>query len=440
MAITYIHSVLLFDGIHFYHNSTVIFSAQTKTISSVTLGARIPPPKGATIVDGTGHTLLPGLIDGHIHVQSVLEGTAKIDPLEVLKSPLRCGVTTVCDMHSSPKDVKKLQAAEAHETENSKSGGGVTMANLKSCLYAATIEGGWPKPIVLAGHLTEEQIKEVKEDWPSVSQSSAVDFVRQTKANGADYIKLMQEDCRSLSFPPVPSASIELQTALVNAAHEEGMIAVGHAISLSSTELLLTAGIDGLTHTFCDQAPTKEIVTLYKEKNAFVIPTLTNLASMCGVEQELRDRFADIAERKSLLHPQLSNILRASMGLAKKTASVEYAYESVKLLKAAGIDIVAGTDAVTGIQGSALGPGLWMEMEMYASKVGMSTEEVLTSATSAGAKRFGFTDRGAVKVGMRADLVLVKGDVQQSLDAIWGGEKGEQEGIVAVWKQGVKAT
>jgi imidazolonepropionase-like amidohydrolase len=100
----------------------------------------------------------------------------------------------------------------------------------------------------------------------------------------------------------------------------------------------------------------------------------------------------------------------------------------------AGIDVCAGTDAVGGLKGTGVGPSLWMELEMYVEKCGMSVAEALKSATAVPARRFGFSDRGVVAEGKRADLVLVKGDVTQKLQDLWEGD-----GIVAVWKQGFKA-
>lgn len=68
------------------------------------------------------------------------------------------------------------------------------------------------------------------------------------KKDGADYIKLMQENCCSLKFPTnsIPVATLELQTAVVKAAHEHGMPVLGHATSIESTEIILKSGADGL--------------------------------------------------------------------------------------------------------------------------------------------------------------------------------------------------
>ena len=122
------------------------------------------------------------------------------------------------------------------------------------------------------------------------------------------------------------------------------------------------------------------------------------------------------------------------LGVNAEGATIEHAYESVRRLKAEGIDIVAGTDAIAGIQGAALGPSLWQELALYVDKCGFTAEEALRSATEAGARRLGFKDRGTVEVGKRADLVLVAGDVTQKLDRLWEGQ-----GVVNVWREGILA-
>jgi imidazolonepropionase-like amidohydrolase len=75
-----------------------------------------------------------------------------------------------------------------------------------------------------------------------------------------------------------------------------------------------------------------------------------------------------------------------------------------------------------------------MEMEMYVEKCGMSVEEALATATGVSAKRFRFGDRGEVREGMRGDLLLVKGDLSKGLEGLWA-----EDGIVGVWKEGIKA-
>lgn len=433
MADTLIHSVRLFDGNKFHQNATVSFSSTTGLIDDVSfLSWDIPAAAGyATVIDGSGSTLIPGLIDGHVHCHNLHNANDPTHFSTVLTRPLKCGVTTVCDMFCNPEAVNSLRSAIEAERKEGKA----TMSDLKSSMYAATIDGGWPKPVVVAHHPAPEVVEAV-DRWPKVRVEDAKDFVKAQLSSGADYIKLMQESCGSLKIPPgaVPSASQELQSALIQAAHDQDVLAVGHATNVADTKLLLHSGVDGLTHTFCDQAPTQEVVELYKKTVAFLIPTLIVIASITGEKGGIKEEFARIAYDKGLVDKEVQAIMNGALSVKAETAKYTYAAESVRVLKEAGIDIVAGTDSIAGLPGTALGVSLWTELSMYVTECGMSAGEALASATSVSARRFGFKDRGVVMPSRRADLVLVEGDLQDRIQHLWEGD-----GIVGVWKQGVRA-
>lgn len=247
----------------------------------------------------------------------------------------------------------------------------------------------------------------------------------------------MQENCCSLALPTnsIPVATLELQKAVVDAAHAEGLLVVGHATALESTEIVLKAGGDGLTHTFIDQSPTDAIIPLYKQNNAFVIPTLVILSSLTNELQDLRESFAEVAYGNlGVVDGFTKQNMVEFLGMKAQGCTVEYAYETLKLFRKHGIDIVAGTDSACGLKGTGIGPSLWMELQLYIDKCGMSVVEALRSATSVTADRFKFNDRGRVEAGKRADLVLVKGNPTQRLADFW--EKG---GVAGVWKLGHKA-
>lgn len=253
---------------------------------------------------------------------------------------------------------------------------------------------------------------------------------------GADYIKLMQENCCSLALPTnsIPVASIELQKSVIDAAHEAGLLAVGHATSVESTEIVLKAGGDGLTHTFIDQSPSEDLLPLYRQNNAFVIPTLVVLSSLTNDNGEMREKYAKIGHDRKIIDGFTRENMTANIGLKSEAARIEHAYESLKMFKKHGIDVVAGTDSAAGLKGTAIGPSLWMELDMYVTKCGFTPLEALRSATSVTAERFGFSDRGVVEPGRRADLVLIRGDPTQDLSKLWADDS-----IAGVWKQGLPA-
>lgn len=75
----------------------------------------------------------------------------------------------------------------------------------------------------------------------------------------------------------------------------------------------------------------------------------------------------------------------------------------------------SGTDSTGLAAGTAYGLSLHQELELLVKECGFSPKEALRSATSLPAKRLNFTDRGWIREGMRADLVLVEGDPTQDI-------------------------
>ena len=176
-----------------------------------------------------------------------------------------------------------------------------------------------------------------------MTTETAEDFVRSNRKLGADYIKLMQENGKSMKFDGIPVASLELQTALAKAAHDNGLMALAHATSLEDTLVVLRAGVDALTHAFMDSPPTHELIEAYKKNNAFLVPTLVVDCSLTGEEQELRDRFAEKATPQQLAPPVKENMCKC-LSLGVPGSTVQNAYQTIKMLRAAGIDIVAVSD------------------------------------------------------------------------------------------------
>ena len=150
---TTIHSVRLFDGESLHESAAVTFDNTTGLITKVSTDRSSSSSTGGNTIDGRGHTLIPGLIDAHVHVHSLHlrdhESTSSAtdeDFRSMINSALRCGVTTVCDMFTDLEGVERyrgwLKEEEQGKTEN-------FVPDLKTSVYGATVEGGWPKPIVL---------------------------------------------------------------------------------------------------------------------------------------------------------------------------------------------------------------------------------------------------------------------------------------------------
>lgn len=128
-----ITDVRIFDGENTIDSGSVL--VENGTISKVSTS---PIPFAGTTYSKPGHTLLPGLIDVHIHGNGGNEFA--------LPQSLRCGVTTVCDMANEWPNIQKLKRQLA----------GGDCADLKTMSFAATIEDGWPIPVVTMHDKSEE--------------------------------------------------------------------------------------------------------------------------------------------------------------------------------------------------------------------------------------------------------------------------------------------
>jgi len=374
-----------------------------------------------------GHTLLPGLIDCHIHAD-------RADP-EALPQALRFGVTTVCEMHNELENVQKLKK-QTLEPDT---------ASYKTAAQAATIENGWPIPVITAHDKSPETAAAIAK-WPKLTdRNSAIDYLEWTKKEmQPDYIKLIHESGtsfgREFSYP-----SLELQSIIVEEANKRGYLTVAHATCLKDTIDVLNAGVNGLTHTFCDQPPTQEVIDAYKKNNAWVNPTLAAMGSLTTEGKDLQHRFAHDPRVKGLISEDSVGNMCKCMGFATEHGKVEYAYESIKKLREAGIDILwyvhpirimvrllknncSGSDSAGPAVGTAFGLSMHHELHIFVHKIGMTPVEALRSATSLIAKRFKFDDRGQVAEGLNADLLLVEGNPLEDIDATLN--------IRGVWRDG----
>ncbi|WP_037353238.1 amidohydrolase family protein [Amycolatopsis orientalis] len=354
-------------------------------------------PEGADLVDGSGATLLPGLIDAHTHTDA-----------EALRQALTFGVTTEFDMLSMPQQMIPLRRKAAASND---------LADVRSPSIGLTPAGGHP-----------QQLRKGEGDppWPTAaSREEVAAFVEDRIAEGADYLKVLVEDGRLFGSAPLPRLAPELVAATVRESHRRGKMVLAHAMTVETAEQVVDAGVDGLTHLFFDRPHTAEVVGKIAAADTFVIPTLTVIASITGEPAGRR-----LAEDRRV-RPKLAAEWRENLSGAMATIPREhfgYALETLSALKEAGVDVLAGTDAAhLGAPGMAHGASLHDELRLLTT-AGFTPTEALRAATSVPARRFGLADRGRIKPGLRADLVLVAGDPTVTI--------GDTLSIRRVWRNG----
>ncbi|MEU6582146.1 amidohydrolase family protein [Nocardia sp. NPDC046763] len=198
--------------------------------------------------------------------------------------------------------------------------------------------------------------------------------VSQRHSAGSDYIKLV------LEAPGDNGPDAATAKAVVAVAHARDLLVIAHAATPGAYAMALDAGADIVTHVPVGVAlPQSDIARLAAEGKV-VVPTLTMMEGMA-----------------------------AARGIPGAFAA---ALANVGALRAAGIPILAGTDANSspGVPvNPAFGASLHHELELLVS-AGLSPVEALDAATALPAKHFGLTDRGVIAPGLRADLVLLDAD------------------------------
>jgi imidazolonepropionase-like amidohydrolase len=384
-----IRNVRVFDGTRVLQNTQVLVI--DGRIAAV--GAKAKVPQGVAEIDGSGKTLLPGLIDTHTHSW----GDAQRDAL-------RFGVTSELDIMGDASRLSTLKSKRESLARTDE-------ADLWSAGAAVTAPGG---------HGTQYGMK-----VPTLAaDGDAAAFVAARIGDGSDYIKLIIEDMSAYSASNrIPTITAAQAQAAIGAAQKANKLAVVHVSRLREGKSAIDAGADGLVHIFGEPGDAAFVAAAKKHK-AFVIPTLSVLATMAQTGEGRA--LGEDSRLKPWLAGAQADSLKATFGsAAPKPAILADAIANVRALHAAGVDILAGTDA--GNPGTAHGASMHGELELLV-RAGMTPSEALAAATSVPARRFRLADRGRIAAGQRADLLMVDGDPTRDILAT--------RAIAAVWKNG----
>ena len=339
-----------------------------------------PSLSASETVDCHGCTLMPGLIDAHIHVSLFDNDLGELGrrsypamhyvrALGVLKDTLDQGFTTVRDAGGA--DAGFRVAVEK---------GLVPGPRITVCGQALTMTGG---------HADPRLSTEIREPFQAPFQGVVADGVpevqraaREQLRRGVDYLKVMAGGgCGSPADEPDTSQySHEELSAIVFEAASVKKKVLAHCYSNSSMRLCADAGIYSLEHgNYLDESTARYV----KEKGCWLVPTLTTYFYMSEHGEELGI---------------------PSYFLRKMKIVREFALEAVSNAMKAGMDIGSGSDVV--------GDGQYhkgMEVELK-SRV-MGPMKALLSATRENARLLNQSDRiGTLEVGKYADILLLKGN------------------------------
>ena len=386
-----ITNVRVFDGSAVIPNATVV--VLNGRIDAVGPDATVPP--GIPAIDGSGSTLLPGILDAHAHARTRQE----------LERALLFGVTTEMDMWT----LRHFAASMRREQERT---GAPYRADFFSAISPATLPEGYPY------NFTPRQTES-----PTLSSPEEADaFVAARFAEGSDYIKIMLEDGAPLAGFEVPVLSRATVQAITQAAHSRGKLAVAHVTEQEHAFHLVQDGVDGLVHIFLDQPMDPSFIPLAVANGIFVVATLTAEESFVTTDGGA-SLIADPDLGPYLTEEEIQFLLTPAPPTFFTAQHLQFARENVRLLHEAGVPILTGTDV------PAHGVSIHREFELLV-QAGLDPVDVLTGATSAAATAFGLTDRGRIAPGLRADLLLVQGDPTVNIKAT--------RAIQRIWKGGVE--
>lgn len=377
---TAITNVRVFDGERAIDAQTIVIE-----------GARIRAvggdvPAGAAIIDARGATLLPGLIDSHVHTD-----------MDGLRDALKFGVTTELEMMGRWSVKQRREISQRND-----------IADLRSPGMGVTPKGGHPTQYMSSSNnLLMRFVMPLIFPFTD-TPAEAIKFVDKQIAGGADYIKVFIEDGSCVGYPGLPTPDDATLRAAVAEAHRNHKLVIAHVTTAAGTRQAIDAGVDGLGHLFFDAAPSAELVADIASSGAFVIPTLVTLSSAFG--NNAAWLAADDRVKARLSQTWLESLSR-SMNVYPR-GRLEDAYATIRALREAGVDILAGCDVsepIPMLGGLAHGASLHHELQLLVA-AGLTPIEALRAATSTPARRFGLGDRGRIAPGACADLLLVDGD------------------------------
>jgi imidazolonepropionase-like amidohydrolase len=369
---TLLRGGLLFDGQRLLPHMAVLIEGER--IVAVGPVAQFTGHAGP-VIDTTGGTLLPMLIDAHVHMllppgvdafgQIARWGHAEfvIQGVENLRVFLEGGIAAVRDMSGQFYLEMKMRDALA---------AGRLAGPLLRCAGKHIIMTG--------GHVP--QTGRIADGPDEVRKAT-----REQIGAGADHVKIMASGgVFSPHTRPQDSHLTQAEiAACVEEAHRFGRPVASHAIGADSVRNAVNAGVDSIEHGFWID---DEIIALMVERRTWLVPTLS--VTLGGFRYH-RDLVPDFA-------------------VPKLEAAREAHLDSFSRAYRAGVRIAMGTDFPNIRKGETLAQEL-----AYMVEAGMTALDALIAGTANGAELLGLDDLGRVAPGARAALLVVEGDPTQDI-------------------------
>ena len=378
-----------------------------KRIEAVGRVETVRVPQGAEVIDVTGKTVMPGLIDAHLHllgIRSMSQVTWLIDP------PHLRGMRAVMDA---------WRLVDAGFT-TVRDCGGMLAIYLKGAVEEGSIIG----PRIVAAGLAVSQTAG-HADWHFVPRewnerlmlgrladgvAEVRKAAREQLREGADFLKIMTTGgvMSEKDEPTASQFSMEEIRAFVEEAHNAGVKTATHAQGTQGIKNALLADIDSVEHGFYLD---DECIELMLKQGSFLVPTLAIVESIVTRGGE-------------------AGVMEASIKKARTIQQVQV--QAFKKAYQAGVKCGLGTDYLSDPM-SPMGENA-VELEMYVKKAGFSPMEAILCATRNNAELLGLQDDlGTLEAGKQADLIVVDGDPLQDIAVL-----RDKTNIIRVFKGGAQ--
>jgi len=359
---------------------------QSDTIKEV--GAKVSRPAGAEILDLGDTTLLPGLIDAHVHLflhpgaedlQTVTESVPQrtITATLAARADLLAGFTAERDMGTEGAGSADTAVRDAINR------GEIPGPRLRISGNAINILGGHEDAI---GYNPEQHV--LPNATYANNATELVTVIREQLKGGADFIKIYETGADSGAngkfSTPYQYTEEELTAAVREAARTGNRVAV-HATGEPGTLYAARAGVESVDHAY---QLSDETMRIMREKQIFAVPTFT-----------ISEYFADHAATPA--------------AAARERALIDFHASEFKKQLAANVPIAMGSD---------VGPfphGTQAREFILMVNFGMSPLAAIQAGTLNGAKLLGWQDQiGALKPSYQADVVAVPGNPLEDITAL----------------------
>lgn len=367
-------------------------------------------------LEAAGKTLLPGLIDMHIHLGApggVYEDPKKYQDLTLtekrLKAYLFSGITTVKSTGDWVDSILDLRAKQRN---------GIILA---SELYAVgplfTAPGGHPTQMLAFMPGNMRAIGESQFVRLPKSEDEARQMVRDLKAKGVDGIKAVLES--GTERTPMKRLDLGILKAICAEAKAQGLKTVVHTSKAVDVKDAFEAGADGVEHGSPGDRLPDDLLQKMAAAGFFYDPTLSVFEGLRMLAARDFSRLDDSLLQQAVpldLLKSTRKLMTAQPGMQEYAIDMNLVRANLKRVYDAGVRLVAGTDA-----GNPLifhGPTIQQEMELWVS-AGIPADKALIAATRTAAALLGESARiGVIEKGKDANLLLVDGDPMKDIKSL----------------------